>query len=314
MPHPALVQALTRLKQLVEPACLRLAENLELDFPCLTSTHRLAGNHGNNVVESLALRYSQKIVGAASTDVDVWLKELNRASFGLDASADAPHFLQTDNGTNRCADDHKPLVGVRYLSARAFRYYFVNNANFSAPAETIRAELDVFFDTLPMKETLPEGWLGLEFSAARTRGMLPRPIWITPWEGAPHRMQNRRDEDHRAREIVRKMGLPGYDTQQKRLDQVGLIAVHFAIGERDLYKPTVLDAIDSLFFFPAPTEQFHGNTHCLVDDLTALKPSMAGKGPKEYIAEPFPVPVKLPDVPAEGDPSGVKVERIGYFR
>lgn len=294
--------------------CARLCENLHLDFPDLASTHPLAGERGNNVAQSLAATFTARAAALAdAADPDRLMKVLHETSYLLHDVGMEPHFLHPHNAHNRCADEavyRRPFT--RYLDYRAFMRRFIDPARDRGRirATELEAVVDGFLDAVTQVDAaeLARGWLGWDHAGCRAAGRPPAPVWITPAAQAPHRAAGteRMDEAARARWVVRGMALPGYGSRAQREERIGLVAVIFDLEAGiDLYKPTVLDAVDSPLFLPGPHAGCCGLTYLLQEDLRTPAAYPAA-GHDEYICMPFKVPVKVGDT--------VKVERVGRFR
>jgi len=174
-----------------------------------------------------------------------------------------------------------------------------------------RRMLDRFFKRLNSKsipgKMFSRCWLGIPPSAvAGDKHRLPLPVWITPGQIAPHDhgdFQTLQNESEQAKKIVKTLALPGYETEEDRKDKMGIVAIRFSIGDGiDVFKPTILDALDSPFFFPGKTDEPHGQTIMLNNQYRP-----AGEhGAKEFICKSFQVPVKID--------RQLMVEKIGYFK
>ncbi|MBF0439089.1 MAG: hypothetical protein HQL93_08200 [Magnetococcales bacterium] len=136
---------------------------------------------------------------------------------------------------------------------------------------------------------------------------MPNPAWACSYDEAPHRQPEHTSlsDDEKVRNVVERLALPGFATPEERRRKIGLVAINFTLSAEELYKPTVLDALDSGFFLPGPTKGCAGMTYPLVSGLDRADINMAGQGVKEYICVPVAVPVQ--------DSTGVAVELVGFF-
>ena len=66
--------------------------------------------------------------------------------------------------------------------------------------------------------------------------------------------------DYTAREWVRRLALPGYETEQDYQTKAGLVAVEYTLTARKLHKPTVVEAQKHVHYFPGYQDEPHGRT------------------------------------------------------
>ncbi len=290
----------------------RFADNLELDLPSLTSGHVLAGSHGNNVDTELAQHFIALLPRVVSKTVAYeFLKELYALTFAW-TNKPTPHFLQQKNQGNRCAPSATPKQLTRYISIKGFFWLFLNTKRkFDNPTRAVmRREVDYFFDCL--QEPLNLSFKYRHLPIARLHGdrdHLPAPAWVVPFEQAPHRRDAVKSLDpaHQVKQVVQWLGLPGYANAAARQEQMGLVAINFSLpSNQSLYKPTVLDALDSEFFLAAPNMGDCGLTQPLESSLSCSDKKRVGQGLPEYLCQPFTVPV----ISATDQ---VAIELIGFF-
>ncbi len=295
-----------------------LAENLEMDLPACTSSHLLYPEHGNNVAVEVEKEFCQQLTSFSDeSNWGVLQKQTDHASYHLRADGRTePHFLLEGNRHNACdRNTHTDVYAesyVRYLSVRRFYSLFIkptgddDDKGRDVSTDEQKEMVEAYLDSLNhvSGDGFVRKWLGTPPEALK-KGWLPKPIWITPAHEAPHRQPDfdSWSESERAREVVKQVALPGYTAEADRRDNIGIMAVEFDLVQHiDLYKPTVLDAIDASFFFPAPQSTVHGRTRILSNQLDRPTEQL---GVKEYICQVFKVPVKLGEV--------IKVQKIGYF-
>ena len=63
-----------------------------------------------------------------------------------------------------------------------------------------------------------------------------------------------------AREWVRRLALPGYESEQDYQTKTGLVAVEYTLTARTLHKPTVVEAQKHVHYLPGYQDESHGRT------------------------------------------------------
>jgi len=311
-------QLLTSLRRFSETSYL--SQNLELDFPSLKSSHKKAGIHGNNVSPEMENKFQDKL-----SNVDMkadLIRQLIEIVFHLCSSGKKAHFLCSENGRNLSPKDEmgKNIYFTRYISMKAFSRYIQQQSQNDQSGRLIdvrnlslsekRRMIDKFFKRLSSKsipaKTFSQCWLGISPSAvAQNRLFFPFPVWITPGKNAPHDQmdfQRLQSEAERAQKIVKTVALPGYEKSDQIKENMGIVAISFSMRDDiDIFKPTILDAINSPYFFPGKKEDAFGQTVILNNQYMPTD----NFGVKEFICKSFQVPVKIN--------KQVMVEKIGYF-
>ena len=313
-----MTQLKTVLEQLEEKSYL--AENIKLDFSTVNSAHKKAADYGNNVAVEMEQRFRSKILNIDATK-DI-VDQLTLMAFHLLSNQKKAHFLCPGNNQNQlCKDDAGYEASfTRYISMKTFCRHIQQDAENdtegglldiqSGGIDEKRRMIDRFFKRLNSKsmpvKTFAKCWLGIPSPlVAKNRHLLPLPVWITPGKTAPHDhedFQTLQSESERAKRVVRTLALPGYEEEKNRKEMMGIVAIRFFIRDDiDVFKPTILDAIDSPLFFPGKTAEAHGRTIMLNNQYL---PS-GQHGAKEFICKSFQVPVKTD--------RQLMVEKIGYF-
>lgn len=315
----------------------RIAENLELDFPTLQSSHDKAAIHGNNVQSLVEEQIRKEILKRAedwkndSISTDDIIKDLENLSYQLFSSrSKTAHFRLPQNQNNQVSSTahsitadssitHSPnefysLSYTRYLPAANFyRHYLYDPETDSEvrsdQTEVIKDKIEAWFrGVLPLidEKELTQYWLGVPDEAVE-KGVPPYPIWITPAEQAPHQLEEMEDlpEHERTWKVVQKLALPGYATASERKSKLGIIAVRFTLKEDwSIYKPTILDAMGKpCYFFPAPTQEVYGLTRELTPTLNQTTDL---EGHQELICQSFQVALK--------EKGQVHIEKVGFFQ
>ncbi|MCP4153582.1 MAG: hypothetical protein GY757_37990 [bacterium] len=305
-----------RILQILEDPQLGLevvAENIRLDFPTLSSSHELAATHGNNVQPPLEAKFKEKAANRNLEPNDP-VKGLTYVSYYL-SGRKKPHYQCTYNKPNLCQRNETNLQTyykhsfTRYISVRRYFDSFIrsltNNENPGIPGikRYVDKNLRELRDNPPSE--FPEGFMAAPPELIRKRGKYPSPAWITPTRNAPHTREQfaeLENQHEKAWYVVKEMALPGYEDDVERKNKIGIIALEFEITDSiDIFKPTILDALDSAYFFPGPGTEVYGETMALDNQLQPT----SKKGAREFICEPFIIPVKKDDK--------ILVKKIGYF-
>ncbi|MBF0190521.1 MAG: hypothetical protein HQL99_05150 [Magnetococcales bacterium] len=304
----SLSEVLTRLRALPDDCPERVfADTLELDLPSLSSRHPWANRHGNNVQPDLEALFVSGLGGVlAHGDDETFLKALHATTVRLEGAV-RPHFLCAGNAPNRCPVQEHRLT--RYVRVPFFYQQWMDPAQASPTPDPatmgrmVRRHLARLGRiTAP---SLEKSWIAWPMDV--TGGHLPSGAWVVRAADAPHRRGEMAilSEDEKVRKVVEWLALPGFSTPEQRREHIGLIAIDF-VSSTPLYKPTVLDALNSVFFWPGPTTGCHGLTQPLESDLVSPDNRRRGLGVSEQLCEPLEVPV--------WDASGqLMVELVGFF-
>lgn len=297
----------------------KIAENFLMDFQGgdFVSSHSMAAERGNNIHPDDQAAFLDKLSAVdINQSIGNVLKDLEVKTFELEEKT--PHYLTEKNQSNRCPanSDYHTATYTRYLSASQFYKSFVapeevaiDNEEWNE--EKIKKKVDIYLNHLRLlpDDHFTDGWLGKpDYLVDYENQSFPFPMWIVPNDEAPHLREGFWDlfqtDDERAREVAKHLALPGFEDTDQRKRLIGIIAIEFEIvgKQRDLFKPTVLEAIRFAYFLPGPHNQVYGRTDILNNQLNQ---TTAQKGRKEFICE------SLKTVPKQN--GRVCVKKIGYF-
>ena len=293
-----------------------LVENLRLDLPGLSSNHARQESLGNNVAPENEASLKALIQDVRwDTGEHELIDRLDHLTFFLEKGRSTPvaHFLTIANkNRNWVPISEKDESFTRYVSAKRFFDLVLDPDKrlVGLPSVKPRQEIESYLacgkSQWGTSSTLWPIFLGASPQEVGKNGRLPRPIWITTTEDAPHMSLGfmKQESRQRAEKIVRSMGLRGYASEADKTLEIGIIAVEFTLTtiDKEIFKPTVLDAINSPFFRPGPKGERHGLTAVLNKSLDV--PSEKD-GVKEYICEVPLLPVKLG--------KHFMIKEIGYF-
>lgn len=208
------------------------------------------------------------------------------------------------NATNRCAADDLPPQFRRYMDLRGFLVHvlfdqldetrLLNNDQRFQIIKNLKHERKVPGATWNM---IVAGWHRIreEIRAGKRR------FEIAPRAGRKdvtffgqgalqveatslHRPRSRGRLHH----VIRELGLPGWETPQKRLNRLGYVGLTLRNMGLCAWRPTVVDLFGSFayFFLPGSSTVNYGHTWCLTKNLD--RNSVADhRGQPEWVM-PFP--------------------------